>query len=326
MRNNMKLMPRQFVVLITFTLIVLTHLAELKGRQSESRPELSKVRFGFASSLVADVNADDALAATKIWADTLGVEAGLWSGAEAEILHDYNGLAEKLIRDELDVIALPSCDYITLEQDLEAKPAITYVLGNDLEVEYVFLIPENATATTIGDLKGRRIAVLSKGGVNSLATMWLDVHLMENGFGPTESFFDEVRAVQKPSQAMLPVFFNQMDAAVVTRYAYETMVELNPQLGRKLKILCSSKPFVTVAVCLRNNLDEKVKKRYVDYVVKIHENPRALQTFTIFKVTQLVRWEPSFLDNVRELMEKYNQLSRAIESLDNRNPSKGLRK
>ncbi len=163
---------------------------------------------------------------------------------------------------------------------------------------------------------------MSKGGANSLAAIWLDVNLMESGCGSKESFFFDLRNVQKPSQAILPVFFKQIDAGVVTRSAFEAAVVLNPQLGRRLKILSFSEPYVTVTVCMRDSLDMDLKKRHVEYALKFHEDPRRLQTYVMFKINRIALWEPSFLDNVRDLIEKHRQLDQ-LKNMDRANQRQG---
>jgi ABC-type phosphate/phosphonate transport system substrate-binding protein len=275
----------------------------------------SKIQLGFASAILEEVNANDAMAAVKVWSEVLGRDKGLWEEADVEILDDNIHTINQVRRGKLDIIGILTCDYIAIEHELAATPVMTPIMGNHLEVNYSLLVPDNTVIKTLDDLEGKRIAIPSKSGVHSLAGLWLDVHLMNAGFGPKEVFFKEVKNAQKPSQAILSLFFNQVDAAIVSSSAFETAVELNPQLGRRLKIFATSKPFVTSIVCVRNGLDEDFKKEFVDSALNGHNDPRAFQTFIMFKMTRIVRWETSYLRNTRELIEQFKRLSNRRELL-----------
>ena len=55
----------------------------------------------------------------------------------------------------------------------------------------------------------------------------------------------------KPSQAILPVFFKQAEAALVTRATFDTAVELNPQLGAALRTLSRSPQLIPAVAAVR---------------------------------------------------------------------------
>jgi ABC-type phosphate/phosphonate transport system substrate-binding protein len=320
-KQGIKTISRRLISITAAILIALVATLDLAGVQSKS-----KIQFGLAGSLLESLNASDALAATKIWAENLGMPEGLWDRVDTCVLYSHANLIDQVNHGLLDIIAIPTLEYIAIEHELAAKPAVTYVLGNQLETKYVLLVSRDAGIKTLDDLKDKRIGIFSKGGAHSLAKLWLDVYLMKNGFEPKEKFFKDVINVSMPSQAILPVFFNQLDAAVVSSLTFELGVELNPQLGQRLKIFSSSEPFVTTVVCLRNNLDENIKNRYVDCALNAHENLRTFQIFTLYRVTRIVRWESSYLDNVRKLIENFKQLSKGREFLAEQSKSINQRK
>jgi phosphonate transport system substrate-binding protein len=279
------------------------------GPQGPSDNDDSIVRFGFHGIILEDTNPKDALAATKVWADTIGVKDGLWERSEARIFHDLSALVKAVNKNELDIFALATADYIAVENKLEATPALTFLTAGSMEAEYIILTHRELGAEAVGALKDKRINIVASGGANILSETWCDVLLQEAGLGTPEDLFSVSKRVRKASQAILPVFFKQIDAALVTRSAFETAVELNPQLGRRLQVIASSKPYVPVVVCIRNNLDEDLKRRYLDYATELHKHPNAMQTFVIFRLTQLVRWRPQYLINVRKLLEKHREIS-----------------
>ena len=73
----------------------------------------------------------------------------------------------------------------------------------------------------------------------SLALAWLDIALFNDGCRPVAEFC-RVEQNKKLTKVVLPVFFRQNDACVVTRRGFKTMSELNPQVGQQLRVLASS--------------------------------------------------------------------------------------
>ena len=65
----------------------------------------------------------------------------------------------------------------------------------------------------------------------------------------------EVREVEKTSPAILAVLFGQADVALVRRQAFETMVELNPQLETDLEVVANSPDYLPTVTCFLSNTD-----------------------------------------------------------------------
>jgi ABC-type phosphate/phosphonate transport system substrate-binding protein len=271
----------------------------------------TSIRFGITTGVLeADVNQDDALAATKVWAAALGAGTGTWTKSDARIFHDLPSLVASVKNAEMDVIALSTKEYLEVEGSLRAEPAFTYVQSGQVELEYVILARHDSGLKTPADLRGKRIATV-KGGRNSIMPLWLDVLLSDNGLPAKESFFREIKETVKASQAILPVFFKQIEAGVVTKSAFDTAVTLNPQIGQQIKVLAASPRLVPMVTCLRVSLPAEQKAIYLREALRLHENPNGLQTFNIFKLERLVRWEPRYLNTVKELISK-QKLSRSV--------------
>jgi len=283
------------------------HNSVLRSQEKPS-PGLDKVHFGFTKNLLADVKSEDALAATLAWAKTIGVEKGFWSGAEANILHDQHEILALLNSSTIDVAGMLTQEYLELQDRLNAEPIITYVQAGSHAVEYVLFVHRGSNIENLDDLRGKSIAILSRGSQNTLADRWCNVLLMENGFSEVERHCKTAKYVHKASQAILPAFFRQVDAAITTRSAFNMSIELNPQLGQKLKIIASSNPLVPVVVCVRKDLSSEVKTRYIEKSITLHEDPGSFQTFLLFKVNRLVAWQPHYLESVKNLLNKEDRL------------------
>jgi ABC-type phosphate/phosphonate transport system substrate-binding protein len=277
------------------------------GARQDRIAEPAVAVLGLSTSVIeADVNPDDALAAAKAWAVTVGKGLALRKTMDARIYRDMPSLIADANGRQLDLIAISTQEYLEGESVLRAEPSLTYVQTGQIEIEYVVIVRQDSGIKSLGDLRAKRIAA-PRGGRSSLTLLWLDALLADNGLPSKESFFTEIRGVQKASQAILPVFFKQLDGAIVIRTAFETAVSLNPQLGQQMRKLAISPRIVPLVLCFRSDLPQEDKTAYIQTGLKLHETPGGLQAFNIYRIDRIVRWEPWYADGVRDLIKKQKQ-------------------
>jgi ABC-type phosphate/phosphonate transport system substrate-binding protein len=268
----------------------------------------SHVRFAVLKSLVDDVSSIDAKVATKIWADTIGVSRNLWKTATVEISEDATSVLEGVKEGRLDIACVPTVDYLRLKPQLNVVPCLTYEQAGELGVSYLLVVPQSEEIQSLADLRDKRIAVTVKGSQHSQSELWLSVILEHTGTFELDEFFSQVRRVRKPSQAILPAFFGQVQAAVVARSAFETAIELNPQIGQRLTILAESPRFVPIVVLMSRPMWNQAWDKYVGHLDEIIKDPKSLQTFTIYRISRLVRWKPEFAKSTEELLRRRREL------------------
>jgi phosphonate transport system substrate-binding protein len=198
---------------------------------------------------------------------------------------------------------MATSEYLDIEKNLQAVPSLTWVISGQVESQFLMLVRNDSGIQTVADLRNRRITY-PKGGRSAILPIWLDVLLYENNLGDKETFFKEIKQVQKTSQAILPIFFKQMDVGLIAASTYETAVALNPQIGRQLKVLATSPKLVTQVTCLPSAWSPEKRRAYIQAAQKLHETPGGLQGFQLFKLDRLVPWEPGYANNVRELLRK----------------------
>jgi ABC-type phosphate/phosphonate transport system substrate-binding protein len=305
---NMEMKTTKARLLLTaLACILLTHTESARSAD-QGMPAL---RIGLSSVVMeADVNTDDALAATRLWASKIGGSS--WKTAESTVFADIEKAEELLTKELVDIVAFGSHEYIQHQKQLSAQPFMVYMHNGDVSVEYVLLVRRNSSIESARDLDGKKIAFPNKGR-HCLAPIWLDVFLMKSQLPGKEIVLREKRVVNKTNQAILPVFFAQIDGAIVVRSAFETAATLNPQIGKQLKVLATSPQLVPLTVCLRQSLSPNQKTVIIDRALRLHESTEGLQTFTILKIDRIVSWQKSYEVNVRQLVEEYEKLKKTVQ-------------
>jgi ABC-type phosphate/phosphonate transport system substrate-binding protein len=304
---------------IFFTLCVMSLLVGIVGwigafpANSENNSGINRVRFGISTSIISgEVNQNDMLAMAKIWASMIGAGTSSWENAEGEVFADAEQLKSSLNSSAVDLVAMSTIDYVKSEGILKARPSFTYSAGGQVEVDYLLLVHKDSNIHSIRDLKYKRIAITSRER-NNLAPLWMDIVLMKAELKTGRECLVSLKFVNKSTQAVLPVFFRQMDAAIVSRQAFETSSILNPQLAKNLIVIASSSLLVPVVVVMRDSLIESQKAQFLERALKLHETPHGLQTLTTSKVDRMAVWKSEYAVNVRKLVEEHEKLSKQLE-------------
>jgi ABC-type phosphate/phosphonate transport system substrate-binding protein len=263
------------------------------------------LNVGFPKYILFDVDIKDAQVAMELWANELSKMNKLPLKTRSIIINDLPSLVKALKNKQIDVIGLPSLDYLKIKDEVELIPALGTVLGGKHGEEYVLISRIDKAPNGLKELKSNKLVFQRDRFVGNVPLMWLDTLLIKQGLPVSEHFFTDIKTVNKVSQAVLPVFFKQMDACLVTRRGFDTMVELNPQLGEQLRILNASPIFVMGVVVFRKDFNEEYRKRIIKTAVDFRKLSSGNQMLTLFKVDDFFPFHNSDLDTLLELLDEY---------------------
>jgi ABC-type phosphate/phosphonate transport system substrate-binding protein len=269
-------------------------------------------RLGFSRSLFTDVNDTDAKAAIKAWAQTVATERDINMDPSAHLFDRLPDMVSAMKQGKVDAMSVVLQEYAALAREVELGPWFVTKTSGALHEEYVLLAHRDSGISGLEALRGKRLS-LHYAARTCLASDWLDFLLSENGYAPsTDGFFGETRRVPKVSTAVLPVFFRKSDACLVAKSSFETLCELNPQLGRKLHALCTSPRLVPAVMCFRKGFESREKDRLLTALRELHTTPAGEQVLTIFMAQSLeqVDTKPlektaAFLTNVEARRAQY---------------------
>jgi phosphonate transport system substrate-binding protein len=107
---------------------------------------------------------------------------------------------------------------------------------------------------------------------------------------------------------VLPVFFRQADACLVTRLGYATMCELNPQLAKQLRILAESPKLLTSFLAFHKDCPPETRRKFRAAVTELHKSVVGRQALMLFGSTRLVPVDISALRTSLELLHAYERL------------------
>jgi phosphonate transport system substrate-binding protein len=271
------------------------------------------MRIGFTQSCFVGVNQNDAEAAFKVFLLTVGRRYGYHVKSQTTIYSD-EALFEKAIRDRfINLVIVDSWKYLAMNVGSFVQP--TFVASDHGRVgnNYLLLSRRGGKTNSLTQLRGGHILRLETANA-STGVFWLETLLQAKKLGTFDSFFGGIEVVNKPSAALLPVFFGKKDACLVTQSSFDVMRELNPQIGKELQELASSELFTDIVICLSRDdwTSDKGKADLIKALGELHLEPEGQQILSLFKINQLIPFEEPYLDTVRNLRALSERLPNGI--------------
>lgn len=270
--------------------------------------ELQAFRVGFTSSMFVDVHRNDARAAIKVWAMLLADERGI--PMEGDPLIVDGPVGGRMLRDgTIDAMGMLVTEYRPLVDAQRFEPIFATRHQGALTERYILLVHREGAVRRVADLRGRNLLVHTNPRI-SLASPWLDLVLDEAGLPTAERLVRTVASDHRLGQVILPVFFRQADAALVSRSGFETMAELNPQLRQKLVVLAESVDLVPTVFVLRADYAPVFRGALLDALEALDGTSAGRQVLTIFRSDSLEQIAPSALDTAFQVIDRHRRLDR----------------
>jgi hypothetical protein len=261
----------------------------------------------FSSSVLGAVSRNDALAAMRVWVETVGQIKGFVLDCQTGVLDDLAEFKKQLQHRTTGLVLLDAKEYSEVADSgyLEA----IFIASRRKEAapaQFLLLARQEPGIGGISALRGKPLVLLTYNRAD-LGRKWLELRLHEQGLGPSSRFFASVQSVATASASVLPVFFGKAGAGVTDIASFEVMKEINPQLGSKLQAVAMSPPVVDGILCL-DTRHLPYRAELIEALRTLHERPVGRQILMAFKANQLVPADPRLLGQVRRLIADYERL------------------
>jgi ABC-type phosphate/phosphonate transport system substrate-binding protein len=293
---------RLFLVGLSLALVCGTSSTEGGSREDV-------LRLGYSRTLLVDVNPADAQVSTRLLAERIVERENRTTTVETTIFEDPEELRRALMADRLDMVSLLGYEFLELGDNVPIEPCFVPERGESVHDREILLVRTDRAEETLGDLEHAKVLI----GVshrNRMPLTWLDVVLLREGLPRSNVFFSAIVEVRNASHAVLPVFFGQADACVVTRASYETIVELNPQVSEVLTAIRMSPEMVIGVLCINSrSLNDRDAGLVRTSLASLHEDVRGAQMLSIFGIDRLTPFEPEYLESTRSLLAEHRLLT-----------------
>lgn len=173
-------------------------------------------------------------------------------------------------------------------------------------IEYVLLVHNSSPFRKLDDLHGAQIATHFNHDM-VLLPAWLSMMLSRANLPEPSRFFAGVTPYEKLNQVLLPVFFRRVDGACLARRNWETALELNPQLGRDLRLLAVSPRVIPCGIGIRKTADAEATKLFVDSLLRMSREPEGQQILALYQANGFVVRPASVMNETLSMVRQYER-------------------
>jgi ABC-type phosphate/phosphonate transport system substrate-binding protein len=242
------------------------------------------LRIAISTEMLAGVSVTDARASYRIWADQIAQTLALRHAQLIDQVFVPSAEMIQIIRaGEADFFALTALEFAKVTDQIDPG---WMLLEDSLVngVDYLLLVHNDSPYRNLQDLKGAKL-LMRHHPHECLLLPWLTTQLANLGHKNCDEFFDALESRDKVAEVVLPVFFRSIQAAALSRPAFEMAVELNPQLGRELRTLAVSPTMFPTGFWSRKNCDEEDKRVFEQAMLRANTIPAGRQALALFQVT-----------------------------------------
>lgn len=286
---------------------LLLGLLSVQAETSIAEPEVKPFRLGFSIKLLSGLNVNEARAAVRTITAAISLEKDIPADPNPVITQTLDEAEEALRNKTIDCLGMTLAEFWSLRGKISFDRYVFPCSQGSPEESYLLIVSKRSSIQSLHDLKGKKILIHS-GSRTRLALPWLDVELAKADLPTTTNFFGSITEPEKTIKTVLPVFFHQAEACVVTRRSFETVTEMNPQLGRELRILASSPAYVPLIIAFRSDFSATMKQAVIKECGIMHTSTYGQQGMLIIQTQQLIEHPISITAESLALLDEHAKL------------------
>ena len=247
--------------------------------------------IGYDTSASSAVSKKDMTIASDVWLTQIASDVDLHP--ITKMYDDPAEMAQDVADGKLDYIAASGFTFVKYFDLSLLQDGFTQGFLNGKEEKFVFVVRKESDIKSVADISTQKIAMQED---DSVIKLYLKDKIKKSDRVNIELFKSRQRA-------LLKLFFGKAEVAVSTNRSFALAAELNPQIGKKLKILEVTQLQATPFGFLRKGADESMKRTLLHSVKKVHETPKGKQLLTLYKAEIIV---DSKLEDLGQFQKLYN--------------------
>lgn len=290
--------------------IVFIFTAKFNPQQKAVADKQDVYGIAFLRTMFLNADYNDAKAAIKVYVQNLQDQLLTGFSMRPVYFENTDDLLKNYSGENLAVITLSSVDFLAYKTKLLLNPVLVNSGKTDPFENYLILVRKEEAINSIETLSDKKFGMLPREN-DPLPAMWLNVLIGSGKMAKTEKPFSNIITDKTESQLILSLFFGQLNACLVSKTAYETMVEINPQIGNKLKIIYSSPGYLRVVASFTTKFNKsKFSEKLLRHLTSLDNYAAGRQLFALTRTAKIVPYKEEYLDNVKALISDYNKLSK----------------
>ncbi|PKL87584.1 MAG: hypothetical protein CVV23_14630 [Ignavibacteriae bacterium HGW-Ignavibacteriae-2] len=293
--------------IFTLFCLILSSICVLNAQDKNTSEKYDIViKYGYSVKVLMEIDPSDAEAALRILIQHIASLKGYHIKVETVFYTDIKAIKKDLQEKKLDVLAVLGGEFLELQKSVIMQPELVPTSQGSIYHKYILITHKNKAPNFFSTKKHNKLLV-SVSKKNEFPFMWLDNIFAKKGLPQVNKVFENIEELDKPSMAVLPVFFSKADAAVVPLSLFNVVSELNPQLKKDLVILEESEDMLLSVICFTSNLPQKVQKIMKEAMIELKDTRQGKQILDIFNIEGMQTFDAGYLQGIRNLIDENNK-------------------
>lgn len=282
-------------------LLLLWYPGEALAQTDLAAAPLKQIRFAVLHDIYSEVTRRDARVALELIMQKTVARKSYPYDVTIDLMERSDDIVNAIQKGGYHFVTLSGIDYFSYRKALDLTPVLI-PSKSDLPTDTLLLLVQKGQSLPALARKAQRKLIIENGRRGDLSRIWIDQILANHALPASERFFTQIRRVQKPARAVLPVFFNQADACVVTRNALDVIEELNPQIGLRIEPLFLSEGVVRLLICATSKPSPEDIDTFIRESVNIDHNADTRQAMMIIQMKRFLHVSTQGLEATRKLL------------------------
>ena len=230
------------------------------------------------------------------------------STSHAFLFNSMEDLREAFSNGQLDMIHAPPLLINKYFKPEELGDGFVGVLADNQHEALVLLARTDKNINTFKDMRGKRLAMISN---DELADVFMDTLMLKDQHKSYKKMDLSIQFQKKLDRIVLDVYFDKADLGVVYSSSYNLMVEMNPDIKNKVKIL-KEYPIKARSFSFFRH-DYPYIKEFTRIGIDFPNMTRGKQLLEVFKTTAIDYCKVEDLGVFNTFYNEYLQLKNAYD-------------
>lgn len=162
----------------------------------------------------------------------------------------------------------------------------------------LIIVAASSPYVSFDELRGKRFAFTDP--LSNSGHLYVQYRLALRGETP-DSFFSDTIYTYSHDNAIRAVAQGVVDGATVDSLVYDFLVQSEPELGRRLRVIERSQPFGIPPVVVHPGLDPALKALLREALLEMHEDPKGRQALAALRTDRFVLPNPVAYEEIRRM-------------------------
>lgn len=286
---------------MTLRLLLVLAIGMTGAMAADVPPE--PLKMGFYLPAIRDAKLADVKVSLGVWVEEIGKPYNV--KITASTYDDMQSLRHGLDTAELNFVSAPGMELVEILKPDEVRQG--YARRHEgIDEGLALIVSKSSPIRKFADLRGKRVARLDK---DHLYEYFLEVQCLKAAGMDCRDFLT-IKEHRRDIQSVHDVFFDRVDAALVSLSTLRTAVELNPQVGDRIRVILDWKVKGLIFGMMTRHTQDHYRNLILNSVQEAMRTPRAKQVLELFRTDYIEPVDADALDPFRALLKEYQELHR----------------